>query len=57
VIGRWLCRLGIHTLERSQGVVGYCERGCGDLKRTHVGRSLWTRYVEPPDPRSRPRGL
>lgn len=42
------CRLGIHTAERSQGVVGYCLRGCGDLKRWDSNGRTWTRYVEPP---------
>jgi hypothetical protein len=51
------CRLGFHTAERSQGVVGYCLRGCGDLKREHCGRKVWTLYVTKPPEGSRPPGL
>lgn len=51
----WRCRLGVHTAERSQGVVGYCLRGCGDLKRVQIGRCGWIRYtVKPPDDRRPP---
>jgi hypothetical protein len=32
-----LCRLGWHAKPRSQGQVGYCPRGCGNLKREHRG--------------------
>jgi hypothetical protein len=51
-----LCRLGFHGYPRSQGIVGYCPRGCGDLKRQHTDHGGWIRYVEPSRPGSRPPG-
>lgn len=54
-IGDWLCRIGIHDENRSQGPVGYCGRGCGDLKRWHSSAHGWTRYVQPPAPGSIPK--
>jgi hypothetical protein len=46
-LGRFFCRLGIHDERRSQGVVGLCGRGCGDLKCVHDGGLIWTRYIDP----------
>lgn len=54
-MSRFLCRLGIHSTERSQGVVGYCLNGCGHLKRTWTGPGYWIRYVEPPRKEDRPK--
>ena len=46
MLARLLCRLGFHGHPRSQGVVGYCPRGCGDLLRSVTGaRGGWVRYV------------
>jgi hypothetical protein len=54
----WRCRLGIHTAIRSQGNVGYCLRGCGNLRRHWTNGSTWQRYVDPPAAiRLRPGGL
>lgn len=45
----WLCKLGIHSMERSQGDVGYCMRpGCDNLLPWRSNGSTWTRYVEKP---------
>ncbi len=54
---RLLCRFGSHAYPRSQGVVGYCTRGCGNLKRQHVGGAGWTRYCEPAPPGERQPGF
>ena len=56
MMGRLLCRAGLHAEPRSQGVVGFCSRGCGDLKRTHAGPYGWVRYVLPPSAKE-PNGL
>ncbi len=54
--GRLLCRLGLHSHPRSQGAVGYCSRGCGDLLRSVTGAGGWVRYVEQPRDEDRPPG-
>lgn len=56
---RLLCRLGVHDENRSQGVVGFCGRGCGHLRRWSTsGGGGWVRYVQPPgDGRPLPGGL
>jgi hypothetical protein len=49
VFDQLLCHVGLHGEPRSQGLVGFCARGCGDLKRTHAGVfGGWVRYVKPP---------
>jgi hypothetical protein len=52
----WRCRHGIHTAQRSRGVVGYCLRDCGDLKRVQVGSGGWIRYTVKPSDDRRPSG-